>query len=256
MRNSKTFEFFNNIDKYRNIEKPSKKLNESEGSAPIELYMNTWGNYNEQGAHTEAIGGGWMTVEQAKEFLEAHKNEEPFINDTDNCPIEVSEYDNPLEVIEKLEYIENCDNPEALIAIIESTSNDFEEDKRIFEDGDYIFFAGVDNDYDLGKTYVNMVGGLEGVNNIENYVDEDAYRESWREAAESSVREENPDLDEDSEEFEEKVEEWLNGVVSEQLEIDKADGADLSEYFDYEALGRDLGFEGYYFASTGAIQTL
>lgn len=256
MRNSKTLEFFSDINKYQNIEKPSKKLNEAEDNSNIELYMNTWGNYNEYGADTEAIGGGWMSVEQAKEFLEAHENEEPFINDTNNCPIEVDEYDNPLEVIEELEYIENCNNPEALIAIIESTSNNFEENKRIFEDGDYTFFEGVDNDEDLGRRYVDMVGGLDGVTNKENYIDEDAYRESWREAAENSVRKENPDLDEDSEEYEEKVEHYMDIFSEEQLEIDKADGADLSEYFDYEALGRDLGFEGFYFASTGAIQTL
>lgn len=256
MRNSKTLDFFNDIDKYKNIEKPSKKLNEDENMADdIELYMNTWGNYNINGADTESISGGWMSIDDAKEFLEKHKDEEPFINDTENCPIEVDEYDNPWQIIEQLEYIQNCDNPDALIAIIESTSNNFEENKEIYESGEYTFFAGVDNDEDLGRAYVDLVGGLENVNNKENYIDEDEYRESWREAAESSVREENPDLDDSGEEFENKVEEWLDGVVAEQLEIDIADGADLSNYFDYEALGRDLDYEGYFFASTGAIQT-
>lgn len=254
MRNSKTLEFFSDINKYQNIEKPVKRLTESEETKPIELYMNTWANYNENGANIE--DGGWMSIEQAKEFLERHKDEEPFINDTNNCPIEVDEYTNPWQAIEELEYIENCDNPDALIAIIESTSNNFEENKRIYESGDYIFFTGVDNDTDLGKAYVNLIGGLKGVSNIENYINEDAYRENWREAAESSVREENPDLDENSEEFEEKVEEWLNSVVDEQLAMAKENGEDLSNYFDYEAFGRDLGFEGFYFASTGAIQIL
>lgn len=224
----------------------------------IKVYMNTWGNYNEYGADVEQINGGWMSIEQAKEFLERHKDEEPFINDTDNVPgdLDIDEYTNPWQAIEMLDYIENCDNKDALIAIIESTGNDFEEDKRIYEDGDYTFFAGVDNDADLGKAYVDMVGGIEGVNNAENYIDEEAYRESWREAAESSVREENPDLDEDSEEFESKVEEWLDNVVPEQLEIAIRDGADLSDYFDYESLGRDLDYEGYFFASTGAIYVM
>ena len=254
---SETLNFFENIQKNQNIEKPGNNLNESENiTSNIELYMNTWGNYNDYGADTESIGGGWMSIDDAKEFLEKHKDEEPFINDTENCPIEVDEYDNPWQVIEQLEYIQNCDNPEALIAIIESTSNDFEENKEIYESGDYTFFEGVETDEELGRAYVDLVGGLNGVYNASNYVDYDKYRESWREAAESATREEYPDLeDTDYDEFESKVEEWLDNVVDEQLAIGIADGEDLSNYFDYEALGRDLDYEGYFFASTGAIQT-
>lgn len=255
---SKTNNLFESFNNYKNIVKPQKLLKEdaANNGDEIQLYMNTWANYNANGADIE--DGGWMTIDQAKEFLEAHKDEEPFINDTDNVPgdLDIDEYTNPWQAIEMLDYIENCDNKDALIAIIESTGNDFEEDKRIYEDGDYTFFAGVDNDADLGKAYVNMVGGLEGVNNIENYIDENKYRESWRESVEQMVREAYPDLDEDSEEFEAKVEEDLDNEAQEQLEIDLRDGADLSDYFDYESLGRDLDYEGYFFASTGAIETM
>lgn len=222
----------------------------------IQLYMNTWGNYNEHGADVESINGGWMDIDQAKEFLEAHKDEEPFINDTENVPgdLDIDEYTNPWQAIEELEYIENSDNKDALIAIIESVG-DFENAKEIYESGDYTFFSGVEDDEGLGRAYVDMVGGLEGVANAGNYIDEEAYKESWREAAEQDVRENNPDLDENSDEFEDEVENWLNGVAMEELENEKAAGNDLSEYFDYEAFGRDLDFEGYFFASTGAIQT-
>ena len=235
----------------------SAKLKEdSLNPGEIQLYMNTWGNYNEHGADVENINGGWMDIDQAKEFLEAHKDEEPFINDTENVPgdLDIDEYSNPWEAIEELEYIENSDDKDALIAIIESIGK-FDEAKEVYESGDYTFFSGVEDDEELGRAYVDMVGGLEGVANVGNYIDEEAYKESWRDAAEQSVREENPDLDEDSDEFEDEVENWLNGVALEQLEMDKADGADLSDYFDYEALGRDLDFEGYFFASTGAVQT-
>jgi len=240
----------------RYYDMPAKLKEDSLNPGEIQLYMNTWGNYNEHGADVENINGGWMDIDQAKEFLEAHKDEEPFINDTENVPgdLDIDEYTNPWEAIEELEYIENSDDKEALIAIIESIGK-FDEAKEVYESGDYTFFSGVEDDEELGRAYVDMVGGLEGVANIGNYIDEEAYKESWREAAEQSVREENPDLDEDSDEFEDEVENWLNGVASEQLEIDKADGADLSDYFDYEALGRDLDFEGYFFASTGAVQT-
>lgn len=207
----------------------------------IELYMNTWANYNENGANIK--DGGWMNIEQAKEFLERHKKEEPFINDTNNCPIEVDEYDNPWEVIEQLEYIENCDNPEALIAIIESTSNNFEENKRIYESGDYTFFAGVDNDYDLGKAYYDMIGGVSDISNPENYVNREDVKQNLIN---------NMASDEDYSDKE------LDAMVYEDIEVAKIDNDEsfFENYFDFEALGRDLGFEGFYFASTGAIQTL
>jgi len=238
-----------------NYEKMKMK-EDSLGNNEIQLYMNTWGNYNEYGADVENINGSWMDIDQAKEFLEAHKDEEPFINDTENVPgdLDIDEYTNPWEAIEELEYIENSDDKDALIAIIESIGN-FDEAKEVYESGDYTFFPGAEDDEDLGRAYVDMVGGLEGVANVGNYIDEEAYKESWREAAEQDVRENNPDLDEDSDEFEDEVENWLNGVAMEELENEKAAGNDLSDYFDYEAFGRDLDFEGYFFASTGAIQT-
>ena len=258
---SKTNSLIESFNNYKNISKPQKLLKEdaANNGDEIQLYMNTWGNYNENGADVEQINGGWMNIEQAKQFLEAHKDEEPFINDTDNVPGDfgIDEYTNPWQAIEMLETFENADNKAALTAIIEDQgSSNIQSALEVYESGDYIFFEGVDDDYDLGKAYVDMVGGIEGVNNAENHIDEKAYRESWREAAESSVREENPDLDEDSEEFESKVEEWLDNVVPEQLEIDIRDGVDLSDYFDYESLGRDLDYEGYFFASTGAIETM
>lgn len=255
---SKTNNLFESFNNYKNITKPQKLLKEDAANDAdnIKLYMNTWANYNVNGADIQ--DGGWMSIEQAKQFLEKHKDEEPFINDTDNVPGDfgIDEYTNPWQAIENLEYLENCDDKDAFIAILEDQgSSNLQYAKEVYESGDYTFFPGVSNDEELGEAYVDLVGGLEGVNNIENYIDEDKYRESWREAAEQSVREEYPDLDEDSEEFEAKVEEDLDNEAQEQLEIDLRDGADLSDYFDYEALGRDLDFEGYFFASTGAIQT-
>ena len=125
-----------------------------------------------------------------------------------------------------------------------------ESEKKEIEDGDYVWFKGVDNEEDLGKAYVDMVG-MEGISDKSKYIDEEEYRNSWREAAEESIREENPDLDED--EFEAEVEKWLDAVVPEQLEIAKLDGENLDKYFDYEALGRDLNFEDYYFVDDGCI---
>ena len=255
-------EYINEGDSLEKVRKDSIEkglLSEDYNPLNIKLFMNTWGNYNENGADVDSIGGGWMDIEQVRDFLEKHSDEEPFINDVDgDAPFEINEYSNVEQVIEWLEAYENLssDEQEAFAAIMEDQNDDFESTMNILESGDYIFFAGVDNEEDLGRAWVDMVGGIEGVSNPENYIDEDAYRESWRETAESSVREDNPDIDEDSDEFESLVQNWLDNVVDEQLQLDIDEGRDLSEYFDYEAFGRDLYNDGFYFANTGAIQTL
>ena len=144
---------------------------------------------------------------------------------------------------------ESANDNEAMVKRIkDATGYDDEYCRKIIEDGDYVWFKGVSSDEELGKAYVDMVG-MEGIS--DKYIDEEKYRDSWRELAEESIREENPDLDED--EFEAEVEKWLDAVVPEQLEIAKLDGENLDEYFDYEALGRDLNFEDYYFVDDGCI---
>lgn len=240
------------------FESIQNNLNEEYNPLNIKLFMNTWGNYNVNGADVDSIGGGWMDIEQVKDFLEKHSNEEPFINDVDgDAPFEINEYSNVEQVIEWLEAYENLseNEQEAFSAIMEDQNDDFESTMDILESGDYIFFAGVNNEEDLGRAWVDMVGGFEGVSNPENYIDEDAYRESWRDAAESDARESNPDLDEDSDEFNQIVEQWLDSIVPEELQNDIDAGKDLTEYFDYEALGNDLYNDGFFFAKTGAIQT-
>ena len=210
-------------------------LNEEYNPLNIKLFMNTWGNYNVNGADVDSIGGGWMDIEQVKDFLEKHSNEEPFINDVDgDAPFEINEYSNVEQVIEWLEAYENLseNEQEAFAAIMEDQNDDFESTMDILESGDYIFFAGVNNEEDLGRAWVDMVGGLDGVSNPENYIDED------------------------SDEFNQIVEQWLDSIVPEELQNDIDAGKDLTEYFDYEALGNDLYNDGFFFAKTGAIQTL
>ncbi len=221
-----------------------KGLLTENSSDNLELYMNTWANYNDYGADVEQINGGWMDLDKAKEFLEAHKDEEPFINDTNNCPISVSEYDSPWQIIEELEYINNVDNEDAFLAILDEHNDNFEEAKDIYESGDYIFFAGVDNDEDLGRAYVDMVG-FEGVSNIENYLDRNQIEEDIR----AQLEEMGEDVDSISDET-------IDLMVDEDIEAAAGNSDYIEKYFDYEALGRDLDFEGYYFANTGAIYTM
>lgn len=242
MYTNKLFESFNN---YRNIAKPKKLLKEDAANDGdiIKLYMNTWSNYNVNGADIK--DGGWMTVEQAKEFLEKHKEEEPFINDTENVPEDfgIDEYSNPTEAIEMLETFENADNKAALTAIIEDQGkSNVKYAFEVYESGDYTFFEGVTNDAELGEAWYNMVGGISGISNPENYVN--------RQYVEDYIVD-SLDSDEDY------SQETIDQMIEEEIEVAKAgnDESFFENYFDYEALGRDLDFEGFYFASTGAIQT-
>ena len=212
----------------------------------IKVYMNTWANYNINGADVEQINGGWMSIEQAKEFLENHKEEEPFINDTDNVPSDfgIDEYTNPWQAIEMLETFENADDKAALTAIIEEQgSSNIQYAFEVYESGDYTFFPGVTNDTELGEAYFNMVGGVSGISNPENYIN--------RQYVEDYIVD-NLSSDEDY------SQETIDQMVEEEIEVAKAgnDESFFENYFDYEALGRDLDFDGYYFASTGAIEIM
>ena len=191
----------------------------------------------------DTTGFPWNFIEKAmtpeiKEFVET--NEEFF-----NNLLKSKELGTGINLNESED-----DNEAMFKRIKDATGYDDEYCRKIIEDGDYVWFKGVSNDEELGKAYVDMVG-MQGISDKSKYIDEEKYRDSWRELAEESIREENPNLDED--EFEAEVEKWLDAVVPEQLEIAKLDGENLDEYFDYEALGRDLNFEDYYFVDDGCI---
>lgn len=124
--------------------------------------------------------------------------------------------------------------------IEEATGYDIEECKRIFENGDYIFFSGVSNDEELGRAYVDIVG-ISGVNNIQYYIDDTEIKEGIAEYLDD-IGETYTDTDLDNMAKEEiKV-----AIIEENYDY-------LKRYFDFEQLGRDLGFEDYYFISDGAI---
>ena len=172
---------FESFNKYKEIAKPQRLLKEDAANDgdDIELYMNTWGNYNEYGADVDKINGGWMSVEKAKEFLDAHKEEEPFINDTENVPeaLDIDEYSNPWTAIEQIEFVQGVDDTDAFLAILED-QGDFESAKDIYESGDFTFFPGVDNDFDLGKAWFDMVGGVDGIQNPQNYVNREYVKDA------------------------------------------------------------------------------
>ena len=223
--------------------KPNKVLTEDVNttSDDIMVYMNTWKNYNEYGADLEMYGikDGWMTPEQGLEFCKKYAEDEPFINDVDNCPIEVSEYDNaPAKLKELIRYNEFEDKTLLKNAMETGQYSTVDEYIDILERGDYIWFPGVSDDEGLGEAYVDMVG-FEGVTSPENYID----RQKVIDMIESTYSEE-------------ELEEYGGAEEEADVMIDSytKDGNKdfFEEYFSYEALGRDLSFD-YTYTSDGAI---
>lgn len=233
----------NIISKYINVQKPHKVLTESDSSSDIKVYMNTWKNYNEYGADLEMYGirDGWMSVDDALEFCKKYSEDEPFINDVDNCPIEISEYDNAVSKLQELKKIEELpsDEQEMVGYFLEQGSyDDLDEIIEKIQSGDYIFFPQVSDTEDLGKAYFDMVG-IEGISNPFQYVDRDQIMRSFR--------------DNDSEE--DLSDDDYYAMADEEIENAEADGnlQYAEDNFDYEALGRDLEIEGYTYVSGGAL---
>ena len=240
-----------NYDNSVNESEESKKITESneEEKNPyenIKVYMNTWGNYNEYGADAESIKGGWMTPDEALEWLDKQEiqEEEPFINDVDGkLPFEVDEYSNPKQVLEQIKDLQSLsgDEAKALSAIMESQNDNYEMCKEILDSGDYIFFPDVSDDDELGHAYVDMVGVM-GVSNPEKYINQDEIEEEIRNSLEDSETEYSDEM--------------ISELAEEEIENNKNNEKYLDDHFDYEALGRDLDMDGYYFADTGAIYVM
>lgn len=239
---SNTFNLMNNIIfNQKEIIKPEKVLKEADYNSDdsIKLFMNTWKNYNENGADADSIGGGWMDLEQAKEFAEAHKEEEPFINDTDNCPLDLDEYSD-LSVIDDLIEYEDLDatDKEVVQSYIELQNNDLREAIEVLDRGDYMYFSGVDNEADLAREYIEQVGFPEG-EELARYVDEKEVEEEIKNSTSEELSEED-----------------LASMAEEEIENAVADGDEdwLQNHFDFEYYGRDMTYEGWSFSTTGAIQ--
>lgn len=238
-------------DNYDDSVNESEKITESneEEENPyknIKVYMNTWGNYNEYGADAEAIKGGWMTPDEALEWLDKQEiqEEEPFINDVDGkLPFEVDEYSNPKQVLEQIKDLQSLseDEAKALSAIMESQNDNYEMCKEILDSGDYIFFPDVSDDYELGHAYVDMVG-VTGLSNPEKYINQNEIEEEIRNSLEDSETEYSDEM--------------ISELAEEEIENNKNNEEYLDNHFDYEALGRDLDMDGYYFADTGAIYVM
>lgn len=229
----------NIIGKYINVVKPTC-LTESNSLDGVKVYMNTWSNYNESGADLSRYGisDGWMTVDEALDFCKKYAEDEPFVNDIDSSIINVSEYDNPVEALDKIKKLSELDE-DALDVVLSIMETDLyisvTEAIEIQESGDYIFFPGISTDEELGEAYVDMVG-FSGVSHIEQYIDEDRIKEYIQYQYDEQ-------LDDDT----------LNQLVDDEIEANVGNENFYNTYFDYEKLGTDLQIDGFMFVDKGAI---
>lgn len=158
--------------------KPKKNLKEA-ADDEIKLFMNTWANYNENGADGVITPTGWMSLDEAEEYAEKYAEYEPFINDTDNVPKElgVNEYSDISETVDILRRYEDFDDTqkEVFAAFIDD-GYEVDEAFSIVDDRDYIYYEA-DSDADLAYNYTDEIGGVEslGRDTLEQYFDYDAF---------------------------------------------------------------------------------
>ena len=158
--------------------KPKKNLKEATDDE-IKLFMNTWANYNENGADDGITPTGWMSLDEAEEYAEKYAEYEPFINDTDNVPREfdINEYSNIPETVDMLRKYEDFDDTqrEVFAAFIDD-GYEVDEAFDIVDNRDYIYYEA-DSDADLAYNYIDEIGGVENLDRdtIEQYFDYDAY---------------------------------------------------------------------------------
>ena len=158
--------------------KPKKNLKEA-ADDEIKLFMNTWANYNENGADDGITPTGWMSLDEAEEYADKYEEYEPFINDTDNVPEElgVNEYSNIPETADMLRKYEDFDDTqrEVFAAFIDDGYK-VDEAFDIVDDGDYFYVEG-DTDTDLAYNYIDEIGGVENLDRdtLERYFDYDGF---------------------------------------------------------------------------------
>ena len=130
----------------------------------LNIYINTWGNYNENGAD----GGRWITLPmdetELEEIMEStaetmHDDDpEWFVNDyewtTDLVPFEVHELDNYFKLNEQLNQLNDLDEweREEIAAAVEAWGYSFMEAYERQQRGCFIFYRDQDLEdvaYDL-----------------------------------------------------------------------------------------------------------
>lgn len=146
----------------------------------IKVYMNTWANYNENGADLSRYGiksmrDGWLSIDEAREFAEKYEEDEPFINDLDNVPFdtEINEYSYVEDALDLLERLNDLDEREIeeMKAIQEATGYPLNQVLDIFENESYTYYPGVTSYEDLAYEFISSMGGIKEIDDATNFLD-------------------------------------------------------------------------------------
>lgn len=249
----------------------SRRLNESSEQPFFRAFITNLGKYNEG-----ELVGEWVDFPIDEDEFE-EKLEEIGIGSTDEfgSPYEewfVTDYDTNLpsfdwsmlgeypnyESLQRYgEMIESAPDIEALTNAMEVTGN-MEKAVEGLESGDIVFYSGFDSMADFAEYLIDECGGVEelGADNLETYFDYEALgRELNFETYETTDPETDEDIDVSAGEY------WCGDENASDYDIGEAyveqigfEGISHPEYyFDYEAYGRDLSFEGYTLTSDGVI---
>lgn len=150
----------------------------------LNIYVNTWGNYNENGAD----GGEWITLpcEDLNGALDKIAYEmgdidpEFFINDyewtTEMNIREIGEMENIEELNEEISALADLDinQQEIFCAAVEHWGYEYVDIASI---DDYVLYVDINSDYELGYYLVNDAGvyDLGHMGTLANYIDYEAF---------------------------------------------------------------------------------
>lgn len=150
----------------------------------LNIYINTWGNYNENGAD----GGKWITLPMGEDELqelldkvaEEMHDEDPewFVNDYewtgDVSPRKIEELENYFDLNEYVQKLDDLDEWEqkvycAAVEIFGDIDPDDLDNFRLYED--------IENEYDLGYYWAYESGcyDLEKMGTLGNYINYEAF---------------------------------------------------------------------------------
>jgi len=153
----------------------------------MRIYLTNLGKYNEG-----FLVGEWLELPATeKEIEESFKRigidgvnyEEYFITDYEDFLFNVGEYENLEHLNEISEKIENLNDDEKIVfEYLKNYQNyDFEEAFEIIENQDYLYYANINNEIDLGYA---LAEDWEIPEHLKNYIDyeaigRDATFENW-----------------------------------------------------------------------------
>ena len=152
----------------------------------LNIYLNTWGNYNENGAD----GGEWVTLpmdadelaEVMEKIADAMGDEDPewFVNDYEwTCEWEGREIDENENIEQLNEYCERLSSLNEWESIVYASAVEYWGEKYVDIDDldDYNLLTDVKDEYDLGYYWAVESGcyDLDKMGHLANYFDYEGF---------------------------------------------------------------------------------